>query len=164
MCADMQYEVLLIFVTLLTRVITKMPIYTNRVQMHFQDTLKYKRFLTQITRKSPLSSMSVQMYSQGTMRSERFLTNITLKWSLSSMTVRGIFKVLCCVKDFLHTSYEHGLYQYDYTCELSSSADVSNISYTHQKKKTDFHYKCIDEFSSMKDFLHTLHEKGLSPV
>jgi hypothetical protein len=44
------------------------------------------------------------------------------------------------------------IYQYDYACELSSPTDVSNIFYTHQNKKTDFHYECTDEFSSMKDF------------
>jgi hypothetical protein len=54
-------------------------------------------------------------------------------------------------------------YQYDCACELASLADVSTISYTYQKKKTDFHYECTDKFSSMNDFLHT-YEKGLPPV
>jgi hypothetical protein len=103
MCADMQYEVLLVFVTLLTHVITKMPIYTNRVQMHFHDTLKYKTFLTHITWKCPLTGMSVYVNLQALLILVIFLTHIRGKGQIPLWVYRCIFKTLWSTKDFLHT-------------------------------------------------------------
>jgi hypothetical protein len=118
MCADMQYELLLVFVTLLTHVTTKMPIYTNRVQMHFHDTLKYKRFLTHHMK---TTFNHYECVRESSSPSDTFISYThQRKRPIPTMSVQMHFP---------------------------RHSEVRNISYTHHKKKSSFQYECTDSFS-----------------